>query len=80
VKVIEAIAKRIQNILSKKKLSQYAVCKKATLHDSTIYNIYHGNQKHLSVNVLLLLCEGMDVSIVEFFSDPLFAEGNLDID
>ena len=80
MKVIEAIAHRIKNILGDKNLSQYAVCKKATVHDSTIYNIYNGNQKHLSINVLLLLCEGMDISITEFFDDPLFSKENLDID
>ena len=78
MKVIEAIGQRIQKIIKDKGLSQYAVCKKATVHDSTLYNIFNGNQKHLSVNVLLLLCEGMDISIVEFFDDPLFK--NLDID
>jgi len=80
VKVIEAVAKRIQKIATQKNLSQYAICKKATVHDSTLYQIYKGNQTHLSLNVLFLLCEGLGVTIQEFFNDPMFSSEILDID
>ena len=78
--VIEAIGKRIQQIQVEKKLSNYAVCKKATVDLSTLYNIFNNRQKVISFNVLLLLCEGLDVTIQEFLNSPLFDKNNLDID
>jgi len=80
MKVIEAVGKRIQNLLSEKNITQYAVCKKATVDLSTIYNILNGRQKVVSFNVLLLLCEGLDITIQEFLNHPLFSKENLEID
>lgn len=77
--VINAIGKRIQEILTEKNLSHYAVCKKATVDLSTIYNILNGRQKVISFNILLLLCEGLDITIQEFLNHPLFNKDNLDI-
>jgi len=80
MKVIQAIGQRIQGLLREKGLSQYAVCKKATVDLSTIYNILNGRQKVISFNILLLLCDGLDVTIQEFLNSPLFDKENLEID
>ena len=78
--VIEAVSKRIQTLMTEKNLTPYSVCKKATVDLSTIYNITNGRQKTISFNVLLLLCEGLGVTIQEFLNDPLFEKSILDID
>jgi DNA-binding Xre family transcriptional regulator len=78
--VIEAIAKRIHEIQGEKNLTNYAVCKKATVDLTTIHNIFNNRQKVISFNILLLLCDGLGVSIQEFLSSPLFNRGNFDID
>jgi len=80
VKVIDAVAARIKFYLDEKKLTQYAVCKKATVDLSTIYNILNGRQRVVSFNVLLLLCEGLGVTVQEFLDSPLFHKENLEID
>ena len=80
MKVIEAVGKRIQKFLIQKNLTPYAVCKKATVDLSTIYNIINNRQKVISFNILLLLCEGLGVTIQEFLDDPLFEKSNLDVD
>ena len=79
MKVIYAIGERIQKIMTEKNLSQYAVCKKGTVDKSTIYNILNGRQRVVSFNILLLLCEGLGITIQEFLDDPLFDKSNLDI-
>ena len=80
MKVIDAIAKRILELLSQKNLTQYAVCKKATVDLSTIYNLVNGRQKVISFNILLLLCEGLDITIQEFLNNQLFDKENLEIE
>ena len=80
MKTIDAVGKRIQELLKEKDISQYAVCKKATVDLSTIYNILNSRQKVISFNILLLLCEGLGVTIQEFLNSPLFSKENLEID
>ena len=77
---IEAIGKRIQEVQMQKNISNYAVCKKATVDLSTLYNIFNNRQKAISFNVLLLLCDGLDITIQEFLDSPLFKKDNLEID
>jgi len=78
--VINAVGKRISGLLVEKNLTQYAVCKKATVDLSTVYNILNGRQRVVSLNILLLLCHGLDITIQEFLDDPLFEKENLEID
>ena len=76
-----AIALRISNLMVKNKIpSQYQVCKNAGLTESTLRAII--NEEHQSVNILTLfrICEGLGVSIQEFFNDDLFKQENLDLD
>jgi transcriptional regulator with XRE-family HTH domain len=77
--IIEAVAKRISDILDEKKLTAYYVCKKATVDLSTYYNLRNNRQKVISFNILILLCDGMNVTIQEFLDDPLFDRENLDL-
>jgi len=80
VTVIDAIGKRIREIMGEKNLSNYAVCKRATVDLSTLYNIFNKRQKVISFNVLLLLCDGLDITIQEFLDSPLFGKDVLEID
>ena len=76
-----AIALRISNLMIKNKVaSQYILCKRAGLTESTLRAII--NEEHKSLNVLTLfrICEGLSVSIQEFFDDDLFKSENLDLE
>ena len=76
-----AIALRISNLMVKKKIpSQYQVCKNAGLTESTLRAII--NEEHKSANILTLfrVCEGLGITIQEFFDDDLFRLTNLDLD
>ncbi len=39
MKLIEAVAKRLNNLLIENKMTQYALCKKIAIDPSNIYNI-----------------------------------------
>lgn len=74
-----AIALRISDLMIKNKIpSQYAVCKEAGITESTLRNLM--NETHQSVNVktLIKICDGLKVTITEFFNDDLFKKDNLD--
>ena len=81
MKFKRAVALRISNLMVKNKIpSQYAVCKRACITESTLRNII--NEVHESVNVITLIriCDGLGVTIQEFFDDDLFDREKLEID
>jgi len=80
MKVIKAVAKRIQEIMIEKGITQYALCKKIAVSESSLYNICYNRQKDIPFGKLLLICDGLDISIHEFLNSPLFNKGNLEID
>jgi len=81
MKLKRAVALRISDLMIKNKIkSQYEVCKRAGLTESTLRNII--NEAHETVNVLTLIrvCDGLGVTIQEFFNDDLFKRDNLDVE
>ena len=76
---IDAVAKRLISLLDEKKISQYSLCKKVALDASNLYNIIYKRTKTVTLSTLLLVCEGLGITIQEFFASPLFDKENLDI-
>ena len=76
-----AIALRISNLMIKNKIkSQYELCKKAGLTESTLRNILNESYKGTNILTLIKICDGLNVSIQEFLDDDLFKRDNLDVD
>ena len=75
----EAVSIRLTKLLAEKKLSQYALAKKATIDPSNIYNIMYGRCKTVTLDMLILICEGLDITVQEFLNDPIFDRNNFDI-
>lgn len=72
---------RISNLMVKNKIpSQYQLCKDAGLTESTLRAVL--NEEHKSVNIFTLfrICDGLKISIQEFFNDELFNKENLNLD
>lgn len=81
MKLNRAIALRISILMVKNKIpSQYQLCKDAGLTESTLRAIL--NEEHQSVNILTLfrICDGLKVTIQEFFDDDLFDKENLNLE
>jgi len=78
--LIQAIAKRIHEVMMEKGMTQYALCKRIAISESSLYNICYNRQKDIPFGKLLLICEGLDISIQEFLNSPLFSKENLEID
>lgn len=62
------IAKRIKDLRELKELSIYDMTVRTGLSHSCILKIENG-QRQPNLNTLTKLCEGMDVTIGEFFAD-----------
>lgn len=74
----EAVSKRLAELLQEKDMTQYQLFMKSGVPKSTISNIINCTYPSMKMRVIHELCQGLGVSIIEFFHSPLFEEDNLD--
>lgn len=79
MKTQKAVALRISNLLVKNHLSQYALCKKIAMPEETLRSIIGERYKTVKLDTIILICEGFDMTIQEFFDDDLFKMDNLEV-
>lgn len=77
MKLCEAIAKRLREIMKARKLTQYALSVKAGVSQSTISAVLRSLHENPSVTVLYEIVMGLDISLTEFFASPLFHYENI---
>lgn len=70
----EAVAKRLIELMEQRNLSLNGLARLAAVPPSTLKNIIYGKSKNPGVVTLKLLCDGMGITITEFFNSPLFSE------
>jgi len=70
----EAIRIRIKSILNDKKMNVWTLCKKSAVPCSTLTTFLNGKTILLKLDTLLHICEAFEISLKEFFDDPLFDE------
>ena len=74
----EAVSKRLAELLQEKDMTQYQLFMKSGVPKSTISNIINCTYPSMKMRVIHELCQGLGVSIIDFFHSPLFEEDNLD--
>lgn len=68
----DAIRKRINNIFNEKNLNMWKLYKNTGIPMATLSTFMSGKRELLTLKTLLHICEGFDMKLSEFFSDPLF--------
>ncbi len=76
MKLTEAIAQRVKDLLDERNLKQYALFKKGGVPRSTISDVVNNKKKRVSTDTIYQICSTLEISLKEFFNDPLF--DNLD--
>ncbi len=74
MKVYEAVAARIQDLCEQKNMTVNGLANISGLSPSTVKSIIYGASKNPGVATIKILCDGMEISLVEFFDAPIFAE------
>ena len=72
MKVYEAVAARIQELCEKRKMTVNALANISGLSPSTVKSIIYGASKNPGVATIKILCDGLEISLVEFFDAPVF--------
>lgn len=76
----EATAKRIDEYLFERNITLYRLAKDSCVPITTLQNLYRNHTKSPTVSVIFKITDALGISIQEFFSSPLFAPENLEID
>ncbi len=68
----DAVVKRLQNICRERDIcyNELAICSGVT--PSTVYSLMSPDRRDLSIITLKKLCDGLDMTITEFFDDAIF--------
>lgn len=70
----EAVVKRILELCKMNSLSINGLATLAAVPPSTLKNIISGESKNPGIVTIKKLCDGLDISIIDFFDTPEFRE------
>lgn len=74
----QAISARLTQLLKEKNMTQYQLYMKSGVPKSTIGNVVNCAYDSVKLRIVHEMCQGLEISICEFFQSPLFEERNLE--
>ncbi|MBO5837319.1 MAG: helix-turn-helix transcriptional regulator [Oscillospiraceae bacterium] len=74
----EAVSRRLKELLTKKEMTPYQLFMKSGVPKSTIGNIINCTYPSMKLRVIHELCQGLEISVPDFFQSDLFDENNLE--
>ncbi len=72
MQIKEAIVLRLKSICNSRNIKFNELATRSGVTPSTVYSLMDSRRKDLSVITLKKLCDGLDITITEFFDDELF--------
>lgn len=74
----EAVSKRLTELLQQKRMTPYQLYIQSGVPKSTIGNVLNCAYPSMKLRIIHELCQGLGISVTEFFQSPLFVEDNLE--
>ncbi len=78
MKLNEAVSLRLCQLLEQKGMTQYQLYMRSGVPKSTIANVIHCSYDSVKLRVIHELCQGLEISLSDFFASPLFQEDRLE--
>ncbi len=78
VQLNRAVSQRLMELMKEHNMTQYKLYLQSGVPKSTISNLINCTYPSVKLRIIHELCQGMEISLCEFFSSPLFEEENLD--
>lgn len=79
MKLNEAVTHRILQCCKEKNISINKLATISLLTQSTLNNIVNNHTKDIKLLTLIRICDGLDMSLSEFFDDDVFFNMTVDI-
>ena len=67
-----AVGQRFKSICKKREIAANELANISGVTPSTVYSLFDDNRKNVSITTIKILCDGLDMSLGEFFSSPEF--------
>lgn len=67
-----AVAERLLQLCEQKRLSVNALARLSAVPPSTLKNIINGGSQNAGIVTLKKLCDGLDISLYDFFNTEVF--------
>lgn len=74
MKTKEAVTQRILQLCEEKRIAVNTLGNNAGVNPSTIYSILNGKSQNPGIVTIKKLCDGLNISLAEFFSADIFLE------
>lgn len=74
----QAVSERLTELLKDRNMTQYQLYMKSGVPKSTIGNVINCSYDSVKLRIIHEMCQGIGISINEFFASPLFDESNLE--
>lgn len=72
MKLNDAISKKVNDICAKREISINKLASISCLTQSTVQNLATGKSKNPKVLTIVRICDGLGITLSEFFTDDLF--------
>ena len=74
MKIGDAVAKRVLELCKENNITLNKLATISGITQSTLDNIKKGNSKNQKVSTIKKICDGLDITIADFFNTPYFNE------
>lgn len=74
----KAVSRRLSELLTEKNMTAYKLYLASGIPKSTIGNILNCTYESVKLRIIHELCQGLGISLSEFFDSPLFGVDNLE--
>ena len=78
--VCEATAKRINQLLKEKGMTQYRLEQKSGILHGSMACIMNGRNKTVTLSTVIMLARGFDMPLTEFLDDEIFRSEDLEVE
>lgn len=72
MKLVEAVGKRVEQILENRKMTQYALASLGGIPRQTINIVVKAQHKRVALDTIYQIASTFDMSLEQFFADPIF--------
>ena len=78
MKTPEAVTQRILNLCKERNITPNKLGTISGIEPSTITSIFYGKSKNPGIVTIKSICDGLEISLYDFFNDDLFKTNILD--
>lgn len=70
--VKNAVVQRLKNICAGRGIAANELANISGVTPSTVYSLFDERRQNVSITTIKILCDGLEISLGEFFSSPEF--------